>query len=69
MKVFPPVVGVFADMAVDEGDEVADGQMVCSVESMKVMFPLRAPCSGMVHYLAELGAIVGENEPVFEVVA
>lgn len=61
------VVGVLSDLAVDNGDQVDDGQQVCCVESMKTMFPLYAPSAGRVCFVLDLGQIAGEGEVVFEV--
>lgn len=66
-EVVSPVVGSLSDCAVDEGDSVEEGDQVCSVESMKTMFPLYAPVAGRVIFTRELGEIVGEGEVVFEV--
>lgn len=62
------MVGVLSDLAVDEGEEVKKGQVICLIESMKIMFEVRASRKGRVHYLVELGEIVGEGEPVAEIV-
>lgn len=62
------IIGTLADLAVDEGEAVEAGQLICMVESMKVMFPVHASRAGRVHYLVELGEIVGEGEPVAEIV-
>jgi biotin carboxyl carrier protein len=61
------IVGVLADLCVDDGDLVARGDMVCQVESMKTMFAQYAPQAGRVHFLVELGELVGEGDAVFSV--
>jgi biotin carboxyl carrier protein len=58
------IVGSLSDLAVDEGDMVRKGQMICQIESMKVMFPQYAPEAGIVHFEVELGELVGEGEIV-----
>ncbi len=63
-----PVVGCLADVAIDEGEKVDEGDLVCCVESMKVMFQIYAPAAGVVEYEVELGEMVGEGATVFWVV-
>lgn len=60
-------VGVVSDLCVDEGDVVERGQIVCQVESMKVMFPVYAPEPGKVHFVRDLGELVSQGETVFTV--
>ena len=67
IEVCAQVVGSLSDLAVDDGDLVEQDQMICSLESMKVMFPIYAPAAGRVTFLRELGEIVGEGEPVAEI--
>lgn len=61
------IVGTLSDLCVDEGEVVEKGRMVCQVESMKTMFPLYATEAGRVHFLVELGELVGEGEAVFRI--
>lgn len=58
------IVGVLSDLAVDDGETVRRGQLICHVESMKTMFPLSAPEAGIVHFNVELGEMVGQGECV-----
>ena len=69
MRVESQFVGVLADLAVNDGEMVSEGEIVCYVESMKTMFPIYAPISGRVTFLAELGEMVGEGEAVAEIEA
>ena len=61
------IVGTLADFAVNDGDEVEVGQLLCYVESMKTMFPIYAPVAGRVAFLFELGELIGEDGVVAEV--
>ena len=62
--IHPPIVGVVAQWLVEDGALVAEGEIVCQVESMKVFFEVRAPAAGTLRYRAELGEIVGQEDPV-----
>ena len=68
VPVFPPIVGAVAQWLVDDGAVVAEDEVVCQVESMKVFFEVRAPPAGTLRYRAELGEIVGQEDPVAEIV-
>ena len=48
MEVVSPVAGVVLTLAVSSGDRVADGQTVATLSSMKMEFPIAAPCDGRV---------------------
>lgn len=58
------VVGVLSDLAVDEGEVVAAGQLICLLESMKVMYQVHAPVTGTVRFAYELGDVIGEGDVV-----
>lgn len=58
------IVGSLSDLSVDEGECVRAGQIICQIESMKTYFPVYAPVSGRVQFVAELGDVVGESEVV-----
>ena len=64
MEVVAQVVGTLSDMAVDDGETVVEGQLLCQIECMKTYFPLYAPRAGVVHFERELGEVIGEGETV-----
>ena len=50
------------------GDKVKQGQTVCVLEAMKMMSEIPAPCDGeILEVLAQDGALVGFDEPLFRV--
>jgi acetyl/propionyl-CoA carboxylase alpha subunit/acetyl-CoA carboxylase carboxyltransferase component len=61
-----PSPGVLVHIAVQDGDEVAAGDHLATLESMKMEVALRAPASGWVReVLAAVGAPVTIGSPVF----
>ena len=64
-----PVTGTVAMQYCDEGGAVETEQIVVSIESMKMMFELRAPVAGVVHFTVELGQTVDKGTVVAEILA
>jgi biotin carboxyl carrier protein len=61
--------GKIIRILVAEGDEVAEGDVVCILEAMKMENELKAPCSGVVKAIyvqpgqdVEMGAVLAEIE-------
>ncbi len=62
-----PMQGTIVKIAVEEGQEVAEGDVVVVIEAMKMEQPLKAHKAGTVTGLtAEVGATVGNGEVVCE---
>ena len=53
-----PMQATIVRVAVEEGQSVAAGDLVCVVEAMKMEQPLTAPCAGVV---GSLNAVAGEQ--------
>ena len=49
-----PFAGTLVEVLVDEGDEVAKGDVVCVVRQMKMELEVRAPRSGIVGFVMEV---------------
>ncbi|MDA8253007.1 MAG: acetyl-CoA carboxylase biotin carboxyl carrier protein subunit [Rhodospirillales bacterium] len=60
--IHPPIVGVVAQWLVEDGALVAEGEIVCQVESMKVFFEARAPVAGTLRHRVELGEVIGQED-------
>ncbi|HWI42999.1 MAG TPA: biotin carboxylase N-terminal domain-containing protein [Nocardioides sp.] len=66
-SVTSPMQGTIVKVAVEEGQEVAEGDVVVVIEAMKMEQPLKAHKAGTVTGLkAEVGATVGNGEVVCE---
>jgi len=62
-----PMQGTIVKVAVEEGDEVAEGDVIVVLEAMKMEQPLKAHKSGVVTGLAaEVGATVGNGVVICE---
>jgi biotin carboxyl carrier protein len=49
-----PFAGTLVEVLVDEGDEVAKGDVLCVVRQMKMELEVRAPRSGTVGFVMEV---------------
>ncbi|MDR1420897.1 MAG: sodium-extruding oxaloacetate decarboxylase subunit alpha [Treponema sp.] len=62
-----PVAGTLLRYAVDEGGQVALGETVLIIESMKMELEIKATVSGTVHFLVQPGAQLASQQPVAEI--
>ncbi|MDR2194193.1 MAG: sodium-extruding oxaloacetate decarboxylase subunit alpha [Treponema sp.] len=62
-----PVAGTIIRYAVDEGGNVAAGETVIIIESMKMELEIKATAGGKVHFLVSAGAKVTARQPVAEI--
>ncbi|MDR0557213.1 MAG: sodium-extruding oxaloacetate decarboxylase subunit alpha [Treponema sp.] len=63
-----PVAGTVIRYAVDEGAQVASGETVIIIESMKMELEIKATAGGKIHFLAPTGTKVTAQQPVAEIV-
>jgi biotin carboxyl carrier protein len=62
-----PIPGQIVDVLVKEGDTVAYGQHLATLEAMKMLNPLRAPRAGKVmHIFVQPGQVVKSHEALIE---
>ncbi|GAA3524236.1 acetyl/propionyl/methylcrotonyl-CoA carboxylase subunit alpha [Nocardioides daeguensis] len=67
-SVTSPMQGTIVKVAVEEGQEVAEGDVVVVLEAMKMEQPLKAHKAGTITGLAaEVGATIGNGEVVCEI--
>ncbi|MFS3128227.1 acetyl/propionyl/methylcrotonyl-CoA carboxylase subunit alpha [Nocardioides sp. Bht2] len=67
-SVASPMQGTIVKIAVEEGQEVAEGDVVVVLEAMKMEQPLKAHKAGTITGLnAEVGATVGNGEVICEI--
>lgn len=62
-----PVAGVFLRTAVPEGSSVKRGDNIVIIESMKMELEIKAPVDGKVHFLANVGAQLANEQAVAEI--
>jgi biotin carboxyl carrier protein len=63
-----PIPGQIAEVVVKEGDSVAYGQHLVTLEAMKMLNPLRAPRAGVVKKVfVEVGQVVKSREALVEI--
>ncbi|MDR0670615.1 MAG: sodium-extruding oxaloacetate decarboxylase subunit alpha [Treponema sp.] len=62
-----PVAGTVLRYAVDEGAQVASGDTVLVIESMKMELEIKSTASGPVHFLVPTGTQVAAQQPVAEI--
>ena len=66
--VVAPMQGTIVKVAVEEGQEVEEGELVIVLEAMKMEQPINAPKSGTVSNMAaEVGATVSNGAPLLEI--
>lgn len=65
--ILSPMPGTLVSYAVEDGDEVVEGQEICIVEAMKMQNVLRSPRSGVIKKLhAEMGSSLMTDETIVE---
>ncbi len=72
-RVLAPLTGVFyrspspdADVFVNEGDRIAEGEVICILEAMKLFNEIQSEYGGtVVRVLAENGELVAQGEELF----
>lgn len=62
-----PVFGTLALCYAESGAVVETGVELGEVESMKTFFRFYAPAQGTVKWLAGLGEVIGEGDPLVEI--
>jgi oxaloacetate decarboxylase alpha subunit len=65
--VLAPVAGTVVRYAADEGADVAVGDNVIIIESMKMELEIKATAAGKVHFLVPTGTKVVSGQPVAEI--
>ena len=58
---------VVMEYKVDDGDHVDADDIVMMLEVMKMQEYIQAPASGTVHFVAELGTTVAEDDVLFTI--
>jgi oxaloacetate decarboxylase alpha subunit len=62
-----PVAGTVLRYAVSEGAQVASGDTILIIESMKMELEIKATASGVVHYLVPAGTQVASQQAIAEI--
>ncbi|MDR0642498.1 MAG: sodium-extruding oxaloacetate decarboxylase subunit alpha [Treponema sp.] len=62
-----PVAGTVLRYAVDEGAQVASGDTIVIIESMKMELEIKATSSGPVHFLVAPGTQVASQQPIAQI--
>jgi oxaloacetate decarboxylase alpha subunit len=62
-----PVAGTLLRYAVNEGAQVASGDTVVIIESMKMELEIKATVSGTVHFLVQPGVQIASQQPIAEI--
>ncbi|GHV91855.1 oxaloacetate decarboxylase [Spirochaetia bacterium] len=65
--ILSPVAGTVLRFAVNEGAQVASGDNVVIIESMKMELEIKATAAGNVHYLVPTGTQVASQQPLAEI--
>jgi acetyl-CoA/propionyl-CoA carboxylase biotin carboxyl carrier protein len=58
------IAGTVALRCADDGASVEAGDRIVEVECMKTLWPIVAPCAGVVRHRIELGQVVAQDEIV-----
>jgi oxaloacetate decarboxylase alpha subunit len=62
-----PVAGTILRYVVNEGAQVASGDTIIIIESMKMELEIKATASGAVHFLVPTGTQVASQQPIAEI--
>jgi oxaloacetate decarboxylase alpha subunit len=62
-----PVAGTILKYAVAEGADIAAGDTIIIIESMKMELDIKATSAGKVHFLVPAGAQVASQQPIAEI--
>ncbi|MDR0589061.1 MAG: sodium-extruding oxaloacetate decarboxylase subunit alpha [Spirochaetaceae bacterium] len=62
-----PVAGTILRYAVNEGGQVASGDTIIIIESMKMELEIKATAAGKVHFLAPVGTQIASQQPIAEI--
>jgi oxaloacetate decarboxylase alpha subunit len=62
-----PVAGTILRYAVNEGTQVASGDTIIIIESMKMELEIKATAAGAVHFLVSPGTQVASQQPIAEI--
>jgi oxaloacetate decarboxylase alpha subunit len=62
-----PVAGTILRYAVNEGAQVASGDTIIIIESMKMELEIKATAAGTVHFLVPTGTQVASQQPIAEI--
>jgi oxaloacetate decarboxylase alpha subunit len=62
-----PVAGTILRYAVNEGAQVASGDTIIIIESMKMELEIKATAAGTVHFLVPAGTQVASQQPIAEI--
>ncbi len=63
-----PVAGTVFNLPLNDGDEVASGETVVILESMKMELEVKSSVTGKVNYLVKEGESVAAGDPLVEIV-
>lgn len=67
MRISSETVGSVSQFYAETGASVKAGESIGELECMKTMFPIVAPCDGVLTWLVVLGAFVGQGEALAEI--
>lgn len=59
--------GSLSQYFAESGARVDKGETVGEIECMKCMFPIVAPCDGVLTWRAQLGEFVGQDQVIAEI--
>ncbi len=63
-----PVAGTILRFAVADGDQIAEGDTVIIIESMKMELEIKSTAAGTIHFLVAIGDAVGAQDAVAEII-
>lgn len=66
-KVTAMTVGSVSQMHAASGSIIKAGESIGEIECMKTLFAIYAPCDGVLRWLVDIGAFVGQDEAIAEI--